>query len=409
MKILFLSHYFPPEGNAPATRVHEMCKRWVKSGHRVTVVTCAPNVPTGKVYEGYRNRWRQRETIDGIEVVRVWTFIAANKGTFLRVLNYLSYMISATLAGLSAERPDVCIATSPQFFCGWAGALVSRLRRLPFVLEVRDIWPDSIVAVGAMNSRPPIRFLEWLEKKLYAAADRIVTVGDGYRRQLLEKGCTPERVTVVTNGIGKDTLVKAAPDEHLRKKMGLTDCFVCSYIGTIGMASGLDVVLRAARLMKEQQRHDVRFLLIGDGAVREELQRKATAEELGNVQFAGLQPKGSIPQWLALTDACLIHLKKQDLFRSVLPSKLLDACAAAKPVILGVEGFAAELLQKMDCGICIEPENEAELAGAVMKLQDHPALGRRMGESGRTYVVQHFDLDALAQRYLDTLQEIQRT
>ena len=166
MRILFLSHYFAPEGNAPATRVHGLTRRWVRDGHDVTVVTCAPNVPSGVVYEGYRNRWRQREKTEGVDVVRVWTWMAPNAGTVRRILNYLSYMVTATLAGLRGPRPDVVIATSPQFFCGWAGVFVSRLRRRPLVLEVRDLWPESIVAVGAMRDSRIIRSLEWLERRL---------------------------------------------------------------------------------------------------------------------------------------------------------------------------------------------------------------------------------------------------
>jgi len=186
MNILFFTHYFPPEGNAPATRVYELCRRWVKAGHTVTVITGVPNVPNGVVYDGYRNRLRQEENVAGIRVIRVWTYLAPNKGKGRRIVNYLSYMFSAILCGMFVKRPDVIIATSPQFFCGWAGAVVSRLRRLPFILEVRDIWPESIEAVGAMSNRSLLRFLERLELRLYAAADHIVTVGEGYKQKLME-------------------------------------------------------------------------------------------------------------------------------------------------------------------------------------------------------------------------------
>ena len=188
MRILFFSHYFPPEGNAPASRTHENCKRWVRKGHKVIVITCAPNVPDGVVYEGYRNKLYQRENVEGIGVIRVWTYIAANKGTTRRIMNYVSYMLSAVFFALFLKRPSVVIATSPQFFCGWAGVIVSRLRRVPFILEIRDIWPESIVAVGAFRSKRLLRILEWLELKMYAAAHHIITVGKGYKRKLIEKG-----------------------------------------------------------------------------------------------------------------------------------------------------------------------------------------------------------------------------
>ena len=180
MYIMMFSHYFRPEGNAPASRAYENCKNWVRQGHRIKVITCAPNVPDGKVYDGYKNKLYQKENIDGIDIVRVWSYIAANKGKVRRILNYISYMFSAVFFSLFQKKPDVVIATSPQFFCGWAGVVISRLRRVPLILEIRDIWPDSIVAVGAMRQKFLLRILEWLEVKMYAAAQEIVTVGEGY-------------------------------------------------------------------------------------------------------------------------------------------------------------------------------------------------------------------------------------
>ena len=405
MKILFFSHYFPPEVNAPATRVFQMGRRWVRAGHEVQVITCAPNVPAGKIYDGYRNRPIQHETVEGIRVTRIWTFLAPNKGSVRRSLNYISYLFSAGLAGLFTRNPDLIIATTPQFFCGWTGALVARLRRVPFVLEVRDLWPESIVAVNAMKPGLAIRFLGWLEQKLYAAAGLIVTVGDGYRSRLIERGVPSSKIAVITNGVDRETLKPGARDESLREKFGLAGKFVCAYVGTIGMACGLDVVLRAATLLKQQGRNDITFLLVGDGAVLEALKKTAADQKLGNVVFAGLQPKPLIPALLATSDACLVHLRKQDLFQSVLPSKLFEAAAMARPVILGVQGSAASLLTDMNGGICIEPENEEELCSAVTRLSDDPSLARRMGESACRHVQEHFDLDRLASDYLSLLEQ----
>jgi len=404
MRILFLTHYFPPEGNAPASRVHEMCHRWVRAGHDVTVITGVPNVPNGVPYPGYRNRLRQQETINGIKTIRVWTWLASNKGTFLRILNYVSFMVSATIAGLSVARPDVVVATSPQFFCGWAGVIVSRLRRLPFVLEIRDIWPESIVSVGAMKKGLAIRFLEWMERKMYAAAHHIVTVGDGYKVQLVAKGVVADRITVITNGVNRETFHPREPDVKLKQSLGLQDSSVCSYIGTIGMACGLDVVLRAARILKDRGRSDIRFLLVGDGAMREDLEKRARSETLDHVVFAGLQPKQMIPAFLSITDASLIHLAKKQLFESVFPSKLLESFAMAKPIILGVRGYAAHLLQEAGAGIAIEPENERELVAALERLTGDKSLSDKYGKSGFEYVAQHFNLDDLAAEYVRLLE-----
>ncbi len=409
MRIAFFTHYFPPEGNAPASRVYEMCRRWAGNGHAVSVVTGIPNVPNGVPYTGYTNRLSQHETMAGIHVHRVWTYLAPNKGTVRRILNYLSFMISASVAGLSGGRPDVVVATSPQFFCGWAGVIVSRLRRVPFVLEIRDIWPESIVSVGAMKKGLATRFLEWMERKMYAAARHIITVGDGYKSQLTAKGIPADKITVITNGVDRDMFRPREPDAELKKQYGLEGSFVCSYIGTIGMACGLDVVLRAARILKDRSRHDIRFLLVGDGALRETLEKKARSESLDNVIFAGLQPKHMVPAFLSVSDASLIHLAKKELFESVFPSKLLESFATAKPIILGVRGYAAHLLQAANAGICIEPESEKELAAAVERLASDRNLAARFGLAGYGYVAAHFNLDELAANYVTLLESILRT
>ncbi len=406
MNILFLTHYFPPEGNAPATRVYELARRWVRAGHRVTVVTGVPNVPNGVVYEGYRNRRIQRETIEGVEVVRVWTWIAPNKGVVRRTLNYLSFMVSGALGARTAERPDIVIATSPQFFCGWAGVFARRFHRRPFILEIRDIWPESIVTVGAMKKGLPVRAIEGLERRLYAAADRIVTVGDGYRSQLEARGVPPERITVIPNGVDRQTFSPREPDAAVPARHGLQGKRVCSYVGTIGMACGLDVVLRAARRLKEAGRRDIAFLLVGDGASRAELEAEARRSNLDNVVFTGRVAKEEVPGLLAASGACLIHLRKKDLFRTVLPSKIFEAAAMAKPIILGVEGAAAQLVHDAGAGLCIEPDNDAQLADAVVRLADDPALAARLGRGGLENIAPPYDYDALADRYLETIRQV---
>ena len=406
MRILYFSHYFTPEGNAPARRVYEMCRRWVRMGHRVTVITCAPNVPGGVVYEGYANAWLQRETIEGIETIRVWTYLAANRGTLRRILNYVSYLASAVCAGLWREKPDVVIATSPQFFCGWAGVWVSRLRRIPFILEIRDLWPESIAAVGALRRPRLLALLERWERSLYRSATRIVTVGEGYREKLEGRGVAPSRIAVVSNGVDCKAFSDAGNGADVRAEFGLGESFVVSYVGTIGLGSGLDVVLRAAQRLRAESRGDVVFLLVGDGAVRDELETRARAEGLDRVIFTGRRDKSRIPAYLAASDACLVHLTGNDLFRSVMPSKIFEAAAMAKPIILGVRGCAAELVSDAEAGICIEPENDRELVDAVKRLASDRALAAKLGESGRARIAARFDYDALAIHYLAIVAEV---
>jgi glycosyltransferase involved in cell wall biosynthesis len=407
-RILFFSHYFPPEGNAPASRVYEMCKRWAADGYDVTVVTCSPNHPNGILYPGYRNRLVQRRMVDGIRVVRIWTYLAANKGKRRRALNFLSYMITATIAGmLICRRPHVLIATSPQFFCGWAGVLTSFIRRVPLVLEIRDIWPESLHAVGAMSKNAATRFLERLEMKMYAAANRIVTVGEGYKEQLIARGVGAEKIDIVTNGVDRELFNAHARGDDFRKRYNIGERdFVAAYVGTIGMAAGLDVALRAARLLKSKGRDDVKLLLVGDGANREALQRQGRADGLNNIIFTGRLDKHVVPQAIAAADACLVHLRKEPLFESVLPSKIFEAAGMKKPIILGVRGYAAALVQRANAGICVEPENETEIISAIERLAADRSLCAKFGQDGHAYVSRNFDRDKLSDDYLRVLQRV---
>ena len=398
MRILFLTHYFVPEVNAPASRTYENALRWVRAGHEVTVITCAPSAPRGIVYAGYRNRPRTVEWMQGIKVVRVWTLIAANKGTFRRIANYLSYMISACLAAQFEVRPDVMVATSPQFFCGWAGVLLKRLQRWRFVLEIRDIWPESITTVGAMRKGATIRFLERMERRMYAAADRIVTVGRGYRDNLISKGVPPDALTVIYNGVDLDTFRPRPPDPGFRRRFGLEGKRVCGYIGTVGMAHGLEIILRAAARTRGR---DWTWLIVGDGARLDDLRAQASTQGLDNVVFTGRLPKEEMPAAWSSLDACLIHLRKSELFETVIPSKMFEAMGMEIPILMGVAGEAAELATQAAAGLTIPPEDDGALIEGFARIVAEGNGG--YGRAGRAFVARAFDRDALAKDYLDLL------
>lgn len=407
LHILFLTHYFPPEVNAPASRTYDHAVRWVRAGHRVTVITCNPNCPTGVLFPGYRNRWRpQREIMDGIEVVRVWTFLAPNAGTVRRIVNYLSYLFSAVLAGLWQKRPDVIVATSPQFFCGWAGVILSWLRRRPFVLEIRDIWPESIETVGAIRFRPLLRFLQFLERRMYLAADQIVAVGEGYKGKVLEKVAIPERIAVIPNGVDLEKFRPQAADPELRARWHGQGKFVCAYVGTIGMAHGLEVVLEAAELLKRQGRDEVVFWLVGEGARKAELETQAKRRGLDDrVVFTGRLPKEEMPKVLASVDACLVHLRKTELFETVIPSKIFEMMAMGKPIIMGVRGEALKIVEEAGAGLAMEPENPASLLDCVERL-NRGSYGVAKIDEVMGYLQQHFSRDTLAERMLTTIERV---
>lgn len=402
MHILFLSHYYPPEVNAPASRTSEHCREWVKAGHRVTVVTCAPNHPSGKLYPGFRNRLFQRETLHGVEVVRVWTLLAANEGFVRRTLNYVSFMLGATLALPRLDKPDVVVSTSPQFFCGLTGYIFRLFRRTPWVLEIRDLWPESIVTVGAMKKGLITRTLESIERFAYRKAGHIVSVTESFVAHIGERCQGSQKISVIKNGVDLTIFKKdARSGEAMRRELGLEGKVVAAYVGTHGMAHGLDTILEAADKLRGDRR--IALLLVGDGAERARLVEKAANMGLDNVKILGQRPKRDMPGIWAATDISIILLKKSDLFRKVIPSKMFEAMAMECPIVLGVEGESRELLEAGGAGLAIEPENADELASVIVKLADNPDQRAQIGRSGGIFVREHFDRARLAARYLDLL------
>lgn len=406
LRIIYFSHYFYPEVNAPASRLYEHARRWVRQGHQVTVVCPVPSAPHGWPYEGYENGVWQEENLEGIRVIRVWTFIAANRRRIRRCMNYVSFMLTSLLALVFLRRHDVIVTTSPQFFCGLIGAFAKFFRRERFVLEVRDIWPESIEAVGAGKKKFLIQTVGRLAKWMYSRADHIITVGDGYRDKLLEVSTVPrEKVSVVYNGVDFERFEPEKLDypEEFRT-LGLEDKFVVSYVGTLGMAHGLAVVLKAAELT--QDRPEIAWLIVGDGAERARLQSEAGRIGLNNLHFTGLLPKERVPEVLAASGAGLVHLRKIELFKTVMPSKLFESMALGRPVILGVRGAAEKMLRRAEGGVAIEPENPFELADAAMRLSRDPDQCRAFGEAGRRFVHRNFDRNDLAALFLDVLRRV---
>lgn len=405
MKILFLTHYYTPEGNAPASRVSALAERWVAAGHEVTVLTCAPNVPDGVVYPGYRNCWKRREQLNGVTVIRIWTYIAPNKGTLRRIANYLSYMVTAFWHCLWMKKPDVMIATSPQFFCGWAGVLVHWVRRFPFVLEIRDIWPESMSAVDAGLPGPLLKIIGVMEKIMYKSAGHIVTVGQGYAEKLEERGVPRDKIDIVMNGVDSTLFYPRPRNEQLLAQCGLSGKFICSYIGTIGMACGLRTALDAAEELQKRGRDDIAIVLVGDGAQRGALEAEAKERRLSNVVFTGRRPKAEMPDWIASSDVNLVHLKKTELFTSVMPSKIFESAGCARPVLMGVDGFAKKLVMDAGAGVPMEPENAPEMVSALIHLADHPEEGRQLGENARRNIAGRFNRDSQARDYLAILEK----
>jgi len=402
VKILYVSHYFPPEMGAPAGRVAGLSRQWARAGHEVHVLTCFPHHPTGVIPPDYRRGFRrgyQKEICDGVTVHRTWIFPAANKGKFRRSANYFSFFASAVITGaLRLPKPDVVIATSPQLLCALAGDALSAWFRAPLVMEVRDLWPESLVAVGLTRTRSTlVGNLERLARRLYRRAAHLVTITEAQRAAIVAFGVPAERVSVVPNGV----------DDAFLEPHGAANRsgeFICTYIGTLGMAHHLETLLEAAQLLRDEPAF--RFRIVGEGAQREALEARARAMQLSNVEFAGQRPRGEVPRWIAESDVCAVLLRKTPVFRTVVPSKMIEIMAVGRPIVLGVEGEAKALLERAGAGVAVTPEDPAALAGALRRLRQDAALRTAYGASGRQFVQREFRREALAAGYLEILGEL---
>jgi glycosyltransferase involved in cell wall biosynthesis len=391
---------------APSARTFEHARRWVELGHDVTVVTGFPNHPTGVIRPEYRGQFVKRESVEGIDLLRTWVYCAANKGFFRRVLNFLSFFFSSLMMGaLLTRKPDVVIGTSPQFFCAVSAYLLSRIKRVPFVFEVRDIWPQSAVEMGALKNRWLIRALEAIEMYLYRHAMLIVPVAESTRDYLIGKGVAPEKIKIITNGVDAAYLASASvTPEDVRRQLNLEDKFVVSYIGTHGMAHALQVVLNVAKRFSGDS--DVHFLFVGEGAEKQKLKQLAERLSLGNLTFLDEQPRERLLGFYRASDVSLVPLRRLAIFQKVLPSKLFELMGVGCPIICSVEGEAARLVAAAEAGLCIEPENEDALFVAINRLRAEPELRKRMSANGRQFVNAKYLRSALAEKYLAMVSQV---
>jgi glycosyltransferase involved in cell wall biosynthesis len=406
VKILYVSQYFPPEMGAPAARVAELACHWARDGHEVTVLTGFPNHPTGVVPHEYRRKFRRlvaREQTNGVNVVRTWLLPFPNRRTYERMLNYSSFCLSAAGTGLFTERPDVVIASSPQLLVGLSGWWLARCKRSRFIFEVRDLWPESLAAVGLGNARSLVyRFLAWIAGFLYRNSDHIVVVTPAFKEFLvLHWQVAPEKISVIENGVEAE-LFSPRTESHLRTDLGADGKFVVSYIGTMGNAHGLQTLVETAAQLQESA-PDVLFMLVGEGAEKEQLVSLVRSRGLTNLRFVDQQSREKIPAYICASDACLVLLKKSEIFKTVIPSKMLEFMSCARPVILGVEGQARKILEAAQAGICIEPENPSDLAQSVLRLAADAQLRETLGRNGRRYILQHFSRQQSAFTYLEVL------
>jgi glycosyltransferase involved in cell wall biosynthesis len=405
LRVTFLTHYFPPEVGPAQTRLHELAKRLIAAGEAVTVVTGFPNYPAGEIFPGYHGKRFMEDSYDGIRVLRTWVFATRSRGFMGRLLNYFSFPIFSLLAVRRLGPTDIIYVQSPPLFTGLAALWFSRLKRAPFIFNVSDIWPQSAVELGMLRNRFAIRLAEMLEHRIYRRATRITVATPGILERLVARGVPRDKIFLLTNGVDTAAYNVTSPDRELAQRLGLDGHKVFMYAGLHGLAQGLDVILEAAKLTHNP---DVLYVLVGDGADKAALVAKAEAEKIANVRFLPIQPTSSLPALLNLAYATVIPLRRLDLFKAALPSKLFDSMAAGRPIVAPLWGEAAALVEAAACGLVVEPEDARAVQEAVEKLAADPALAHKLGEQGRRYVVEHFNRDDIAKRLIKLLEETAR-
>ena len=391
---------------APSARVFELSRRWVEKGQEVTVLTGFPHHPTGVIPSQYRQHFFKREKIDGIKVIRTYVYPTANKGFIKRIANYLSFMFSSLLLGATnIHEIDVIIATSPQFFVAIAGFIISKMKNRPLVLEIRDLWPESIVQLGQLKNRTIITILEFIEIYLYRKAHSIVVVAESSVPILKNKGIDPSKIRVVKNGVDLELFDPARTNSSLKKSLSLDQKFVVSYIGTLGLSHALDKVLQSASIL--QNNSDIHFLLIGEGAEKDHLKKLTKSLNLTNVTFLDQINKQLLPDYYGISDIVLVTLRKLPLFQCVIPSKIFEIMAMGKPVLLTVDGEAREMvINQAGAGIFVEPENFQEMALTITDLCKNRSSLTDYGSNGLNFVRTNYDRLTIADNYLAYLRQI---
>ena len=402
LRVTFLTHYFPPEVGPAQTRLHELAKRLIAAGMSVTVVTGFPNYPAGEIFPGYRGKRFMEDSVDGIRVLRTWVFATRSRGFVGRLLNYFSFPVFSLLAVRKLGPTDIIYVQSPPLFTGLAALWFSRLKRAPYIFNVSDIWPQSAVELGMLKNRFAIRLAEMLERHIYRRASRITVPTPGILERLVARGVPRAKIFLLTNGVDTAAFQVRSPDRALALRLGLDGHKVFMYAGLHGLAQGLDVILEAAKLTRNPE---VMYVFVGDGADKAALMAKAEAEKIANVRFLPIQPTATLPALLNLVYATVIPLRRLDLFKAALPSKLFDSMAAGRPIVAPLWGEAAALVEAAECGLVVEPEDARAVQEAVEKLAADPPLAQKLGEQGRRYVVRHFNRDDIAKRLVTLLEE----
>jgi glycosyltransferase involved in cell wall biosynthesis len=404
MRVLLIHQAFVGRGEAGGTRHLEFAERLARHGDHMIVVASQVSYLTGQPVTTGARRLVSREDLDGLTVLRAYALSFIHRNFVWRVLGFVVFMMSSLYAGLRSGPVDVVVGTSPPLPQAVSAWLVARLRRKPFVLEVRDLWPEFAIGMGVLRNRPLIVLARMLEAFVYRRADHIIVNSPAYQMYIVQKGRPSESISVVPNGVDTRMFVDGDRALEIRERLSLGDEFVVTYAGALGMANDIDTIIGAAAILLDSPR--IRFVLAGDGKERERLQRLVLDQGLSNVTFSGVLPKSEIPALLAASDACIATLMNIPMFTTTYPNKVFDYMAAGRPTLLAIDGVIREVLEAANGGIFVPPGDAGALAAAIVQLANDPDQARRMGAAARAYVVDHFDRDDQAEAFRSILQQV---
>ena len=397
MRILFLTQYCPPEVGAPQNRIFEFAKKLKEFGHEVTILTALPNYPRGEIFDEYKGKKVVLEEIEGIKIIRTSIYATKSKSFTKRLRNYLSFTFSSVFQGyIHIDKQDVVITESPPLFLGFSGYVISKLKKAKFVFNISDLWPESAIKLGVLHNKLFIKMSVWLEEFCYRRAVAVTCQTQGIVDDIVSRGFDKNKVHLLTNGVDTKLFKSENRDENFRYEIGLENKFALCYAGIHGLAQGLQVIINVAEIVKEER--NIQFVFVGDGPEKQDLVNMAKEKGLKNVTFLPLQPKVNMPKIVASMDAAIIPLKKLELFKGALPSKMFETLASEIPIILPVQGEAAKLINSANAGIVVEPENSKEIAEAVLKLYNDIELRNEFGKNGRNYVMKNYARETITRK-----------
>jgi colanic acid biosynthesis glycosyl transferase WcaI len=405
MRILFLAQCYAPEEVSAAVLITELAVDMAGRGHEVTMVTGAPNYPYGKVYPGYRNPLYQVQQLDGVRVIRTWSYISQRKSFLPRTLHYGTYSATAFYGGLLAGRPDIVVSYSPPLPLGMTAWLLSRIWRVPWVLQIEDLFPGAAIAAGMLTNRAAISFFSGMELFLYRRAERLSLISENFRDTIQKKGNFADKISVIPVWADPDEVRPMPRQNGFRQKYALTDAFVVMYAGNLGLTSCLEDVVAAAGFLQKDK--GIRFVIVGEGVKKSDLEAEAHSKGLENLLFLPFQPRELFPEMMAAADVSLVTLNCHSAQTS-LPSKIFNIMASARPILaVAPEGAEiASLVKTAKCGLVIPPAKPDELAEAIVWCKQQDGELSVMGENGRSVLEAGYSRKKCVDRYEEMLLDL---